>query len=137
MKDKFFCDSNILLYAIGKQDLSKKDIASKIILDKNCTISVQVINEVSNIMLKRLNFSNYEIEKFIISCYKRYDIVLFDEELLIQACKIREKYNITLYDSLIISSALISSCSILYSEDMQHKQKIFNKLTIINPFKEI
>jgi len=59
MRDRFFCDSNIMLYAIGNQDVSKKDIASKIVLDNNCVISVQVINEVSNIMLKKLNFSNF------------------------------------------------------------------------------
>ncbi len=52
MKDKFFCDSNILLYAFSNQDLRKRDIASKILLNRKSIISVQVINEVSNIMLK-------------------------------------------------------------------------------------
>jgi len=39
------------------------------------------------------------------------------------------------YDSLIISAALKAGCSVLYSEDMQHGQKIHN-LTIVNPFKK-
>jgi predicted nucleic acid-binding protein len=37
------------------------------------------------------------------------------------------------YDSLIISAAFKSSCSILFTEDMQHGQKIQN-LRIENPF---
>jgi len=136
MRDRFFCDSNIMLYAIGNQDVSKKDIASKIVLDNNCVISVQVINEVSNIMLKKLNFSNFEIEQFVLSCYKRYEVISLDKKVLINACSIRDNYNISLYDSLIISSAIVADCPILYSEDMQCNQKIFDKLTIINPFKE-
>ena len=136
MRDRFFCDSNIMLYAIGNQDVSKKDIASKIVLDNNCVISVQVINEVSNIMLKKLNFSNFEIEQFVLSCYKRYEVISLDKKVLVNACSIRDNYNISLYDSLIISSAIVADCHILYSEDMQCNQKIFDKLTIINPFKE-
>ncbi|BAY67477.1 hypothetical protein NIES23_02510 [Trichormus variabilis NIES-23] len=33
-----------------------------------------------------------------------------------------------------VSTALLSECSIIYSEDMQHNQLIENKLKIINPF---
>jgi len=135
MKDKFFCDSNILLYAFGNQDFKKKKIASKILLDEKCIISVQVINEVSNIMIKKLNFSNSQIEQFIHACYQRYLIVALDETLFTTACNIRENYNISYYDSLIVSSAINASCSILYSEDMHHNLKI-DLLTIINPFKE-
>lgn len=43
----------------------------------------------------------------------------------------------TIYDSLIIATALEASCTTLYSEDMQHGQLIENKLLIINPFKEL
>ena len=41
-----------------------------------------------------------------------------------------------MYDSLIIlfHTALENNCEIPYSEDMQHKQIIENKMVIINPF---
>lgn len=44
-------------------------------------------------------------------------------------------YVFSYWDSLVISSALESGCSILYSEDMQNGQVINKKLTIKNPFK--
>ena len=44
-------------------------------------------------------------------------------------------YAFSYWDSLVISSALESGCSILYSEDMQNGQVINKKLTIKNPFK--
>jgi predicted nucleic acid-binding protein len=133
MKDKIFIDSNIFLYAFSDKDLSKQEVSAKIV-KQNHTISTQVLNEVSNNMIKKLNFSNKEIEKFISSCYVQYDIVDFSKEIFIKASQIRDKYNISYYDSLILSSAINSKCDILYSEDMQHNQKLEN-LTIINPFK--
>ena len=48
--------------------------------------------------------------------------------------KIAEKYRYSYYDSVIIAAALESSCTLLYSEDMQHQQIIEGKLQIINPF---
>ncbi len=38
------------------------------------------------------------------------------------------------WDSLIVSSALSGGCKVLYSEDMQHKLVINQRLTILNPF---
>jgi len=133
MKDKIFIDSNIFLYAFSDKDISKQIISAEIV-KQNYTISTQVLNEVSNNMIKKLNFSNKEIEKFISSCYIQYNIINFSKEIFIKASIIRDKYNISYYDSLILSSAINSKCNILYSEDMQHTQKIEN-LTILNPFK--
>ncbi len=123
MKDKFFID----------KDIDKQGIAAKIVHNSH-TISTQVLNEVSNNMPKKLSFSNGEIAKFISSSYVKYNIVNFSKEVFIHASKIRDENNISYYDSLILASAMESDCTVLYSEDMHHKQKI-GSLTIINPFK--
>jgi len=47
---------------------------------------------------------------------------------------IAERFGFSLYDSMIVSSALQFGCSVLYSEDMQHGQEIDGQLMIINPF---
>jgi predicted nucleic acid-binding protein len=47
---------------------------------------------------------------------------------------IAERYGFSQYDSMIVSSALQSSYTILYSEDMQHRQEIDSQLVVINPF---
>ena len=48
--------------------------------------------------------------------------------------KLRLDYKFSYWDSLIVSSAIESKCSILYSEDMQHNQIINERLKILNPF---
>ena len=50
------------------------------------------------------------------------------------ALNIRERYNFSWYDSLIVGTALEAGCETLYSEDMQNGQLINNSLRIVNPF---
>jgi predicted nucleic acid-binding protein len=35
---------------------------------------------------------------------------------------------------MIVSSAVESGCTVLYSEDMQHDQEVDGQLVVINPF---
>ena len=117
MKDKIFIDSNIFLYAFNDSDKEKQKIATQTIMSENnnCHISVQVINEVSNNMLKKLEFTNIEIKDFINDSYERFNVTNITKDVFLLACNIRDKYNISYYDSLILSSAINSKCSILYS----------------------
>jgi predicted nucleic acid-binding protein len=135
MKDNIFIDSNLFLYAFNDDDKKKQELATQIIMNRNNNyfISLQVINEVSNNMLRKLKFTNTEIKDFINDSYERYNVSEITKDIFLLACDIRDKYNISYYDSLILSSAINSKCNILYSEDMQHNQKI-ESLTIINPF---
>jgi predicted nucleic acid-binding protein len=51
-----------------------------------------------------------------------------------QAMEVKRKYGYTYWDSLVLATALLHNCSILYSEDMQHSQLINTTLIIVNPF---
>ena len=132
MRDRIFIDSNIFLYTFDSRDEKKQKISKEIVLSQNSIISIQVINEVSNNLLKKFKFDNSMVKKFIKSCYNRYEVINFTQEIFLLACNIRESYNISYYDSLIVSTAISAKCTILYSEDMQHELKIDN-LVILNP----
>ena len=97
MKDKIFIDSNIFLYAFDSSDIFKNKVASDIILNEKNFISVQVVNEVSNVMLKKINLSNIQIKQFIMDCFKKYIVVDITKNTFLKACDIREKYNISYY----------------------------------------
>lgn len=51
-----------------------------------------------------------------------------------KALDIRERYNFSWYDSLIVATALEVGCDILYSEDMQNGQEIEGRMSVVNPF---
>lgn len=136
-KQRIFIDSNLFLYAFNDAEMAKHTKAVEVITGKQYenVISLQVINEVSNNMLKKLSFTNNEVKAFVTSSYRRYEVQPITEEVLTNACDIRERYPVSYYDSIILSAALTANCHYLFSEDMQHRQKIFDRLTIVNPFK--
>lgn len=136
MHDKAFIDTNIFLYAFCDKDIHKQGIAKEIVL-QNHSISVQVINETSNNLIKKLNFNEDNIKSFLQSAYTKYEIIGFTENIFIKASNVRMQLKYSYYDSLIIAAALESQCTFLYSEDLQHNHLIENQLKIINPFQSL
>ncbi len=135
MKDNISLDSNIFLNGFSDIDLKKHEIAKNILLSDNFAVSTQIINEVSNNMLKKLRLDESDIIEFINSCYKRYSIINFSKDIFVAASMIRIKYRYSYWDSTVIASALDNNCNILYSEYLHSGQEIEKKLKIINPFK--
>jgi predicted nucleic acid-binding protein len=68
------------------------------------------------------------------SVFVDFNIFTINKRTTEIALDIMNRYKYSYYDSLILSAALGSDCSILYSEDMQHEQVIEKSLKIINPF---
>jgi predicted nucleic acid-binding protein len=132
MQDRIFLDSNILLYAIGN-DKYKKGLSIELIRKKP-VITIQVLNEISNIMIRKLKLSHQDIHNIIDFIIQKCDMNSIDIITVRKALDISEKYKYSYYDSLIIASALENNCNILYTEDMHHGQNIENILKIINPF---
>ena len=132
LAEKFFLDSNVMIYAYFKQD-GKKQHISKQLISQNATISTQVLQELSNTLHRKIKV-DYSIVRLILQeCLKNCDLKTNTSDTVFKALDIAEKYGFSFYDSLIVAAALESKCKILYSEDMQHNQQIEN-LTIKNPF---
>ncbi|MGJ0311938.1 PIN domain-containing protein [Aliarcobacter cryaerophilus] len=138
MSDKVFIDTNILIYAFSEDEPQKQQIALSLIesVTYDATISNQVINELANVFLKKFKLSTSAVEDAILELDSLLNIVSFDISTQIKALRLKERYKLQYFDSLIISTALENKCSILYSEDMQHEIVIDNRLKIINPFKK-
>lgn len=133
--DKIFLDSNILIYAYSNTEPDKQVIARKLIVEFNSYVSTQVLQELINVLTRKFQSSWKEAQNAVLESCKNNILHINKSETIIKACEIANRYNFSFYDSLIIAAALECDCTILYSEDMQHKQVIENKLTIINPFK--
>ena len=136
MHDKVFLDTNILLYAYSEDELLKQEVALKPLdtHEGSLHISIQVINELSNILLKKFKLSTNEVESALLEINDVATILSFDLKTQLKALKLKDRYQFQYYDALIVATALESNCSILYSEDMQNQQLIENRLTIVNPF---
>ena len=135
MTDKATLDTNVLIYAFGKQEDERKQIAKAIITECNI-ISLQVVNETVYVLLKKFQFSSHELDKVIEFMKQNFVISDLNIQTLNQTIKISAKYGFSFWDSMMIAAALNNHCSILYSEDMQNNQVIEDRLQIINPFKK-
>jgi predicted nucleic acid-binding protein len=135
MNDRVFFDSNILVYSYSSTEPQKQTIARKLITDSSSFISTQVLQELTNIVVKKFNFTYQNATDPVEECCKNSSLTVNSKDTILLAHQIANRYNFSFYDSLIVSAALECDCSILYSEDMHSNQVIDKKLRIVNPFK--
>lgn len=139
MSDLSFVDSNVWLYALvlrpGEEN-RHQNAQSLIDAPVQRTISEQVVAEVSVNLLRKAKLSEERLLAVVESFYRRCHVVSPHLKTHQRAQLLRQRYQLSFWDSLIVAAALESDCTTLYSEDMQHGLRIDNRLTIVNPFKE-
>jgi len=137
MNAKVFFDTNLLVYLYSEDEPEKQEqILAQIKNTEKRWISTQVLNELSNTLRRKFKLEYADIANVIAETRSNFEIITVQVETIEHALKIAEQYRYSYYDSVIIATALELSCTLLYSEDMQHKQVIEGKLQIINPFKQ-
>jgi predicted nucleic acid-binding protein len=134
-RENKFLDSNILIYAYFDREKDKQIVCRKLISNNKIIISTQVLQEMSNVLNRKFNASYDTIKALLLECVSNCNEIHTNTQgTIFLACDIAKRYDYSYYDSLIIASALECSCSVLYSEDMQHGQVLENTLKIVNPF---
>ena len=131
--ERSFIDTNVLLYLLSG-DTGKADRAEEII-QAGAAISVQVLNEFAAVASRKLRMSIAEIRETLDTIRAVCAVAPLTEETHVLGLRITEQYRLSVYDAMIASAALISDCSILWSEDMQHGMVIEQRLVIQNPFR--
>jgi predicted nucleic acid-binding protein len=141
MKSKIFIDSNIWIYAFLESEKERTKQQHILSLLENLSsvdtvfVSVQVINEFHWILSRKYRIDDAIIKTKVTKGIAAIaSIAPLDFKVYQDAYRIRGKYNVSFWDSLIVASALDKGCAILYSEDMQHELMIDSKLKIVNPF---
>jgi predicted nucleic acid-binding protein len=133
MSVEVFLDTNILIYGMAQNDARSERARS--LLRQGGTISVQVLNEFTNVALRKLRRTWPEIIEALGALH-----ILFPAPRSIgpathdAAVRIAQRDGFAFYDALIVASALQARCNVLWSEDMQNGQVIEGRLTIRNPF---
>ena len=134
-----FFDTNVLIYLLDEKDIGKYEVARGLIAQAlksgNGIISFQVVQETLNVMTKKLLVpaSSAQAEDFFTRTLAPLWKVNPSPELYRRGLGIQSRYRCGFYDSLIIAAAQEAGCKNLYSEDLQHGQRI-GALTIQNPF---
>ena len=127
-----FLDSNVVLYLLS--DNQTKANCCEEIVEQGGVISVQLLNECVNVMLKKLKMAQPEIDEFLAVIKSICDIVPLSVEVHEGALELLDRYQLSWYDALIVSAAIESDCETLWSEDMHNGLVVNKTMTIRNPF---
>lgn len=134
IKSSSAIDTNVIIYCFDEDLSSAKKLSALNIINQTPYFSSQVLSEVINIFHKRLKYSKINlirVSNFLLQNCKLQPVTYQNIDL---AHQLIQKYDFQYFDALIVSSAIISNCTILYSEDMQHNMFVEKQLIINNPF---
>lgn len=136
--DKFFLDTNIIIYGLG-QDAPEKMRRAEALMEmaqsgRGC-VSFQVVQEFINVAQRKFR-----------TRLTREEIAFVVNGILLPICKVnpnpsfyldtletQEATHLSWYDSLILQAAIDAGCKVLYSEDLQDGFR-YRGVTVKNPF---
>ena len=128
-----FLDTNVLVY-VASGDAMKAEQAEAIIAGGGA-ISVQVLNELTNIARRKMRMSWREIHRLLSTLRSLLTVYPITLETHEAGLGLAERYGFSTYDAMIVASALGAGCDTLWSEDMQHGMVIDERLRVANPFR--
>ncbi|MCX7111357.1 MAG: PIN domain-containing protein [Proteobacteria bacterium] len=129
---RVFLDTNVVAYSLT-DDENKKAIAEGL-LSNRPWVSVQVINELVNVCIRKFGFSHEAALSAGRMVMRLCEVASMEAQDVEQAFQISERFRFSHWDSLILAVALRHGCETVFSENMQHGQKVGVGLRIINPF---
>lgn len=127
-----FLDSNILIYLATEDNL--KIARSAELLREDCIVSVQVLNEIANVLRRKRGMPWQRVRDFLMTVEGLATVMPLDIDCHAIGMNVAERYGFAIYDSMIIAAALQARCDVLYTEDMRHGQTIDGLLKIVNPY---
>jgi predicted nucleic acid-binding protein len=137
MADKYFVDTNILIYAHDRSTGIKHERARRIIehlwTSGQGVLSTQVLQELC-INLRRKVARPLPVEEIrqLLQDYLSWEIVVNAPEAVIRALEIEVQYKTSFWDALILQAAEQSGAAMLYSEDLATGQS-YGSIQVVNP----
>ena len=142
MSDRFFLDTNILVYSLPANTSGKQKRAAELvdhgIGSGKGVISYQVVQEMFSVAFRRFTprMTFAEAEQYLVTTLQPLLVVHSSHSLYMEALTLSRRYSLSWYDALIVAAAVESECRILFSEDLQNGQS-FGNLKVQNPFAAI
>lgn len=127
-----FFDSNILVYSF--ENSARGMIASDLLVTGG-RIAVQSLNELALVLRRKYRRSYAEMQINLAEVTSLFeDPVPLTMAIHTDGLRLAERYQLQIYDSMLLAAALSASCTIFYSEAMADGLVIDGTLTICNPF---
>jgi predicted nucleic acid-binding protein len=137
MADKFFVDTNILIYAhdprAGRKHERARQLIERLWRTGEGVLSTQILQELC-VNLRRKVARPVPIDEIrrLIQDYLSWEIVVNTPEAVIEALEIETRYRISFWDALVLQAAESSGAAVLYSEDLATGQA-YGTIQVVDP----
>ena len=139
MSDRYFVDTNVLMYAhdsaAGEKHQHAKALVEELWETRVGVVSTQVLQELAvNLRRKAKKSLDAKATRDVVSDYLTWQIVVNGGDSILEALDLEAKYQISFWDALIVQAAHVSGAEVLYSEDLSDGQA-YGAVRVINPFR--
>ncbi len=130
-----FLDTNVVVYAFDRADPAKQRIAIEVVEgSERLVVSTQVLLESWWVLTRRLAEPLDETQASeVIDQLCTLPVVSTDPQLVQQAIQTGLRFDIAVWDALIIEAARVAGCRRVLSEDL-HTGQDFDGVVVENPF---
>jgi predicted nucleic acid-binding protein len=139
MSDRYFVDTNILMYAHDTAAGDKHERARALVEElwetRSGVVSTQVLQELAvNLRRKARNPLDAKATRDVVSDYLTWQVVVNGGDSILEALDLEAKFQISFWDALVIQAAHASGAAVLYSEDLSDRQT-YGVVRVINPLR--
>lgn len=135
---RVFIDTNILVYANDSSSGIKHVTASQIIEElwdsRLGCLSLQVLQEFYVTVVRKVaNPLDPKTARDIVKDLKNWSLHIPSAQDLLDSIDIHQAFKISLWDAMIVNSAVKMGCNLLLTEDLNHGQDYYG-VKVRNPF---
>jgi predicted nucleic acid-binding protein len=139
MSDRYFVDTNILMYAhdsaAGDKHARAKALVEELWQNRSGVVSTQVLQELAvNLRRKAKKPLDAKATREVVSDYLAWQVVVNAGDSILEALELEARYQISFWDALVIQAAQAAGTDVLYSEDLSDGQR-YGSVKVKNPFK--
>lgn len=139
MSDRYFVDTNILMYAHDAAAGDKHDRARALVEElwqnRSGVVSTQVLQELAvNLRRKAKEPLDAKATRDVVTDYLAWQVVVNGGDSILEALDLEERYQISFWDALVVQAAQAAGAEILYSEDLSDGQT-YGAVRVINPLR--
>jgi predicted nucleic acid-binding protein len=130
-----FLDTNVVVYAFDSADPQKQRIAIDVLESgRRLVVSTQVLLEVWWVLTRRLERPlSEDVAGEVIEELCRLPVVSTDADLVRRAISTSRRWQLAVWDALIVEAARSSGCDRILTEDL-HTGQNFDGVRVESPF---
>lgn len=137
MSDKYFVDTNILMYAhdtaAGEKHARAKALVEDLWESRSGVVSTQVLQELAvNLRRKAKRPLNARATRDVVSDYLAWHVVVNGSDAILEALDLEAWHRVSFWDALVIQAAQLAGAEVLYSEDLSDGQR-YGTVRVKNP----